>query len=40
MPEANTKDCISDIYRRWITHLMALDKCPSHMGKNKVGSLP
>ena len=36
----NKKDCISDIRRRWITQLMVLDKCPGHMGKDKVGSLP
>ena len=36
----NKKDCISDIHRRWITQLMVLDKCPSQLGNNKVGSLP
>lgn len=36
----NKKDYISVIHRRWITQIMVLDKCPGHMGKNKIGALP
>lgn len=36
----NKKDGTSDIHRRWITQLTVLDKCPSHLGNNKGGSLP
>lgn len=38
-PRTTQKDHILDSHRRWITQLMVLDKCPTHMGKNKVRAL-